>query len=155
MKNILKSILLIIIFLIGIVINPLLWFISIFKASDKTKYYHTIRKFVHKKNNCDKHWKSSFPSQSDFIEFENKLDKEFKLISQTISYSPKPKVKFLIYEYGAENWEGGYIYECIKCKSLWELSHPENAYRGYFKSINLNKNEIEKYLKIKTTQNKT
>ncbi|MBA6157198.1 hypothetical protein H3Z83_11805 [Tenacibaculum sp. S7007] len=145
MKDILKSILLILIFLIGIIVSPFLWFISLFIGNDKTEYYHTIRKFIRREDNCNEHWNESFHSESDFIKFEKILEKKFTPIAQTISYSPK--VKFLIYEYGAENWEGGLIYECANCKSLWELSHPENAYRGYFKSINLNKNEIEKYLK--------
>ena len=135
------------IFLIGIIINPFLWFISLFKGNDKTEYYHTIRKFVRGKNKCNEHWSVSFPSKSNFIQFEKILEQKFTPIAQTISYSPKPKVKFLIYEFGAENWQGGFIYECIDCKTLWELSHPENADRGYFKSINLNKNEIDKYLK--------
>lgn len=147
MKDILDLILLIIIFLVGIIVNPFLWFISLFIADDKTEYYHTIRKFVRGKNNCNEYWHDSFPSESDFKKFEKILEEKFKPIAHTISYSPKPKIKFLIYAYGAENWEGGYIYECIDCKTLWELSWPENAYRGYFKSINLNKSNIEEYLK--------
>lgn len=147
MKNILKLILLYIIILFGIIVKPFLWFISLFIANDKTEYYHTIRKFIHTKNNCKKYWKESFPSESDFIEFEKKLNTEFTPIAPTISYTPKPKVKFLIYEYGAETSEGGYIYECNACKTLWELSEPDNAYRGYFKSINLHKTEIDNYLK--------
>src|SRR5690606_2529421 len=147
MKNILQSILLIIIFLVGIIVNPFLWVISQFIGNDKTEYYNTIRKFVRGKNNCAEFWKKSFPSESDFTKFEKILEKKFTPIAQTISYSPKPKVKFLIYEFGAQEWEGGYIYECIDCNTLWELSWPENADRGYFKSINLNKNNIEEYLK--------
>mgnify|MGYP000209278416 CR=1 FL=1 len=151
MKKTLKSILLIIILLFGIIINPFLWFISLFISNDTSEYYHTVRKFIKINKKCSEYWHNSFASEYDFIQFEKKIIHKFKPISHTISYSPKPKVQFLFYEYGAESWEGGFIYECIECKSLWELSHPENSYRGYFKSINLNKDSIVKYLENKST----
>jgi hypothetical protein len=75
------------------------------------------------------------------------MNTNFTLIGTTAYYKPKPKVNFLFYEYGAQEWEGGFIYKCNSDGKLWELSVPENAYRGYFKGINLSEEEIKEYLK--------
>lgn len=112
-----------------------------------TVYYHNVRCFSHHNCNCDFSWYDSFHSQVDFEKFDRTILNLFKPLGHTEWYSPKPKIKFLFYEYGAENPEGGFIYECKTCNQLWELSVPENAHRGYFKGIDLNKEEIEKYLK--------
>lgn len=145
--NLIKCIGLILIFILGILITPILWVISLFVPKDKTTYYHNLRNFIHHDCACDSNWHDSFISHVDFEKIDKIIFNQFKPLEHTKWYSPIPKVKFLFYEYGAENPEGGFIYECKACNQLWELSYPENAYRGYFKGIDLNKEEIKKYLK--------
>ena len=145
--NILKIFILILIVLFGILIQPLLWLIALFVPDDKSIYYHTLRSFTLHNCKCDSNWHNSFLSQMDFEELDKKNLTQFKPIGHTLRYSPKPKARILIYEYGAQKSEGGFIYECISCNKLWELSHPENAYRGYFKGINLDLESIKRYLK--------
>lgn len=144
--NLIKGIGLILIFIFGIIIQPVLWFISLFKSKDNTVYYHNVRSFVHHNCNCDSHWYDSFISQIDFDRLDKTTLDLFYPLGATQQYSPKPKVSFLFYEYGAESSEGGFIYKCKTCNKLWELSYPENAYRGYFKGISLNEEEIKKHL---------
>ena len=151
--NLLKGIALILIFIFRILIQPFFWVVLLFIPKDKTVYYHNVRCFSHHNCHCDSSWQESFFSQVDFENFNKKILSLFNPLGHTVWYTPKPKVKFLFYEYGAENAEGGFIYECKTCNLLWELSDPDNAYRGYFKGIDLNKEEIEKYLKEKTTHN--
>ena len=147
--NILKGIGLILIFLFGVLIQPILWLIAFFIPKDESVYYHSVRRFVHHECGCDSNWHDSFFSQADFEELDRKILNQFNPVGHTEWYSPKPKVKFMFYEYGAENAEAGFIYECKSCNRLAELSVPENAYRGCFKGINLDKDEIKKYLKDK------
>jgi hypothetical protein len=152
--DLIKGIGLILIFIFGIIIQPIFWFVSLFIPKDKIVFYHNVRHFVHHNCDCDDCWHHSFLSQDEFEKIDKTILNLFNPLGHTEWYSPKPKVKFLFYEYGAENPEGGFIYECKNCNQLWELSVPDNAYRGYFKGIDLNKEEIEKYIKEKTTRNK-
>jgi hypothetical protein len=145
--NLLKGIGLILIFLLGVLIQPILWFLSLFVSKDKSLYYHNLRNFTHHKCSCDSHWHNSFSSQIDFEKLDSKLLQLYTPLGHTEWYNPKPKVKFLFYSYGGEDPEGGFIYECKTCTKLWELSDPENAYRGYFKGIDLDKDGVNKYLK--------
>ncbi|WP_422348517.1 hypothetical protein [Flagellimonas sp.] len=145
--NLIKTIGIILIFILGLLIQPILWFVSLFVPDDKTSYYHNTRSFVRHNSICDKYWHDLFHSEMEFQEFETKMTSEFVPIGATSHYEPKPKVKFLFYQYGAQEWEGGFIYKCKSDGKLWELSVPENAYRGYFKGIDLNEKEIEEYLK--------
>lgn len=147
--NILKGITLVLIFIFGILIQPFLWLISNFVPKDKSIYYHNLRKFEHSKCNCNSLWYNSFVSQNEFEKLYSGILNQFNPIGHTAWYSPIPTVKFLFYEYGAQNAEGGFIYECKACNHLWELSYPENAYRGYFKGIDLNKEMIKRYIKEK------
>jgi len=117
-------------------------------SKDKTQYYHHKRHFSHHKCSCDSYWQDAFLSEVDFKLSEDYLLDKFNYIGETVWYDPKPKVTFLGFEYGAENVEGGYIYTCKTCAKLWELSPPENAYRGYFKGVNLREEEMKKYLKL-------
>lgn len=146
MRALLNIVLIFIFFFTAVLINPFLWFISLFKKEDESIYYHTTRRFIPFENDCEKFWRTSFDSASEFAQFEKWIAKNFRPVGPTKHYQPKPKVRFLFYEYGAQNWEGGYIYECNQCNTLWELSEPDHAWRGYFKSINLNKEEIVSYL---------
>ncbi|MGM1057534.1 MAG: hypothetical protein ACQEWG_16730 [Bacteroidota bacterium] len=144
-----KTIGLFIVFLFELILRPFLWFASLFASDEKTTYYHNVRDFVHHKCICDNYWYDSFKSERVFEEFESKMINDFIPVGATAYYEPKPKVTFLFLQYGAQDWEGGFIYKCKTCKNLWELSDPDNAYRGYFKGINLDLEEIKEYLKEK------
>lgn len=145
--NLIKIFGLVLIIILGFIIQPILWFVSLFVSEDKTSYYHHIRSFIRHKSPCDEYWHDLFNSEVEFSEFETNMNTNFTLIGTTAYYKPKPKVNFLFYEYGAQEWEGGFIYKCNSDGKLWELSVPENAYRGYFKGINLSEEEIKEYLK--------
>lgn len=144
-----NGLVLILIFIFGILVQPILWFISLFVAKDKTIYYHHVRRFVHHECDCDSTWYESFSSEVEFQKLEKFLLSLFQPIGQIKMYSPKPKVTFWYYEYGAESPEGGFIYSCKNCNQLWEMVVPDNANRGYFKGITLNQEEIGNYLGAK------
>lgn len=145
--DLIKTIVIVLIFILGLLIQPILWFVSLFVADDKTRYYHNTRSFIRHNSLCDKYWKDLFHSEAEYRDFETKMTAEFILIGAISHYEPEPKVKFLFYEYGAQKWEGGFIYKCKSNGKLWELSVPDYAYRGYFKEINLNEKEIKEFLK--------
>ena len=143
---ILKGIFLFLFIILGLILQPIFWLIALFIPNDKTIYYHTIRKFKdHNINGNLKH--TSFISQEDFEKLESKLLSTHETIGIIRPYETKPKIKFLGFIYGAQTPEGGEILKCKTSGNLWELSVPDNAYRGYFMGINLSEDEIKEYLK--------
>lgn len=145
-----KGIALFLTFILGIIVQPILWLVSRFVPEDKTLYYHNKRKFTFKSCSCDDLWHASFESEVEYQQFDKELLKSFMAIGHTKHYVPKSQVKFLFYEFGAQDAEGGFIFECKTCRALWELSIPDHANRGYFKAINMGLPEMEEYLDKET-----
>ena len=49
------------------------------------------------------------------------------------------------------NYEGNFTYLCLFCGTKWELSPPDNAYRGYLKKVSKRAQEIQELRrKLKT-----
>ena len=75
-----------------------------------------------------------FENQSQFNEFEenfNLKDKFITIVNSTHTYLN----------------DSHYVYNCENCKTVWWLSIPENAWRGYFLKEKEAKNHIEKMRK--------
>ena len=75
-----------------------------------------------------------FESESNFREFEKKLEEKSKFLELISS-----KHNYLN--------DFHYVYTCENCKTNWWLSIPENAWRGYFLTENKAKEHIEKLKK--------
>ena len=49
------------------------------------------------------------------------------------------------------NYEGNFTYLCLLCGAKWELSLPDNAYRGYLKKVSKRAQRIQELRrKLKT-----
>lgn len=137
----------VILFVMGIFIKPILWLISRFIPEDTTLYYHNCRQFKQPNCTCKTHGYNKFTSQAEYNDFKEQELVNFEFLGEIKPYNTKPKVQFLGFAYGAQHPEFGWIFSCKTCHTLWELSHPENAYRGYFKGIQLNKVDIQTFIK--------
>ena len=90
-------------------------------------------------NSCFNNEYEKFPSQENFNKFEIELDKKLQ----------KKNLEPIIEKNHKNNLD--FSYKCIKCNTIWHLSTPDNAWRGYF----LTKENANKYLeKLRKKQQK-
>tara|TARA_B100001093_G_C26292793_1_gene785989 strand:+ start:226 stop:510 length:285 start_codon:yes stop_codon:yes gene_type:complete len=87
----------------------------------------------------------SFPSQSSFDRLDHDLMSQFNFIGSILPHSSKPDIEILSFRFGSKSFTGADLYNCKSCNIDWELSSPDNAWRGYFLPIEL-KGNYETYL---------
>ena len=145
----LKIIALFLILLLGLIVQPILWFIAQFKKKDDFPYYHRLRIFDSPNECCRSYLYDSFASEKIHQEFEDKKIGQFIGVGFLKEYDIRPSVQLLGFSYHKENESPatGIILQCKTCDRLWEYNWPENAYRGYFRPINFSLQEIEPFLK--------
>ncbi len=85
---------------------------------------------------CAPFYHTQFWSEQTFERFYQKSRSHFVPYAVVPGESGSPDWEaFGIGFGGSDGYTGGEIQQCRTCECLWELSWPENAWRGYFKPI--------------------
>ena len=144
--SLLVIILLPIIILFRFIYHILIFFKILKKKPDQT--FDSVKKIMTEElkcTDCKPFVRSSFKTYHDWDKFEVDFKAVFNSPRRLNRLYCEPDYKFLGIEFGTHSINGSIIYECKSCKTKWELSYPENTWRGYFIPLEWN-DKCEKYV---------
>ncbi len=132
--------------LFQLIYQILLFFKILKKKPDQT--FDSVKKIITEElkcNECKSFVRSNFETYHDWDKFEIDFKRVFNSERELNRLNCEPDYRFLGFEFGTHTINGHKVYECKSCKTKWELSYPEKAWRGYFIPLAWN-DECDKYL---------